>query len=134
MNQQFHVFVVRLFIFTLVIALLGFLAFYLLPASYYSPAFPFLLVFFAAVTLIVHKVILKALAERPARFVNYFLLTTALKLFFFLAVMIIYALLNRADAIRFIIIYFLLYLFYTVFDVVSVYQSIGRSKSDDQGP
>ena len=132
MNQQFHVFVIRLFIFTLVIALLGFLTFYLLPAGCYSPTFPFLLVFFAAVTLITHKVILKALDKRPVKFVNYFLLTTFIKLFFFLAVMVIYALLNREDAIRFIIIYFVLYLFYTVFDVVSIYKTIGRSKSEDQ--
>jgi hypothetical protein len=124
--------VIRLFIFTLLIALLGFLAFYLLPASYYSPAFPFLLVFFAAVTLIVHKIILKALDKRPAKFINYFMLTTFIKLFFFLAVMVIYALLNREDAIRFIIIYFILYLFFTVFDVVSIYQAIGRSKSGSQ--
>jgi hypothetical protein len=115
-----------------VIALLGFLAFYLLPETYYSPTFPFLLVFYAAVTLIVHKLILKALGKRPAKFVNYFMLTTFIKLFFFLAVMVIYALLNREDAIRFIVIYFILYLFYTVFDVVLIYQAIGRSKSGDQ--
>jgi hypothetical protein len=131
MNQRFHLFVVRLFIFTLIISLLGFMAFYFLPAGYYSPAFPFLLVFFAAVTLIVHKRILKALYKKPSKFVNYFMLTTFIKMFFFLVVMIIYALINREDAIRFIIIYFILYLFYTVFDVISIFQAISRSGPGD---
>ena len=106
MDQRFHVFVIRLFIFTLIIAIVSFIAFYYMPASYYTAAFPFLLVFFAAVTLIVHKIILKALEQKPSKFVNYFMLTTFIKLFFFLIVMVIYALINREDAIRFIVIYF----------------------------
>jgi len=129
MNQQFHVFVIRLFIFTLIISLLGFVVFYFLPANFYTPAFPFLLVFFAAVTLIVHKLILKGLEKRQSKFVNYFMLTTFIKMFFFLFVMIIYALINRDDAIRFIVIYFILYLFYTVFDVVSIFQTIKKSET-----
>ena len=83
MNQRFHVFVIRLFIFTLIISIISFIAFYYLPASYYTAAFPFLLVFFAAVTLIVHKIILNALDKKPSKFVNYFMLTTFIKLFFF---------------------------------------------------
>lgn len=129
MNQQFHVFVIRLFIFTLIVAVIGFVAFYFLPANYYTPAFPYLLIFFAAVTMIVHKLILNALEKRPSKFVNYFMLTTFGKMFFFLIVMVLYALINREDAVRFIVIYFILYLFYTVFDIVFIFLIIKDSET-----
>lgn len=129
MSQKFSLFAIRLFIFTLILALLGFVSFYFLPDSYYSAAFPFLLLFYVAVTLIVHKIILKALGKKPSKFINYFMLTTFIKMFFFLFVMIIYALINREDAVRFIVIYFILYLLYTSFDVVSIFQTINKANS-----
>ena len=129
MSQKFSLFAIRLFIFTLILALLGFVSFYFLPDSYYSVAFPFLLLFYVAVTLIVHKIILKALGKKPSKFINYFMLTTFIKMFFFLFVMVIYALINREDAVRFIVIYFILYLLYTSFDVVSIFQTINKDNS-----
>ena len=53
-------------------------------------------------------------------FVNAFLLTIVLKLFIYVGVMVTYALLNRTDAVPFLISFFILYLLYMVFETVFI--------------
>ena len=76
---------------------------------------------------------LKAVERRPARFVNVFMLTTMLKLMLFLAVMVVYVLLNREDAMPFILTYFVLYVIYTVLEVVSILK-VNKEKSGGTNP
>jgi hypothetical protein len=56
------------------------------------------------------------------------MLTTAIKLFLFITVMIIYSFLNRKDAVAFLLNFFILYLVYTVFEVVQII-SLSKSSS-----
>ncbi len=107
-------------LFTVILAVIGYAVFYFLPDGFYTPTFPFLLFFFLSVSLIVHYLLIKAAQKRPAKFVNQFMLTTFLKLVFFLVVLVIYSVANRDDAISFIMTYFVLYLFYTAFELVSI--------------
>jgi len=49
-----------------------------------------------------------------------YLLITTLKLLLFIAILVIYILLNRKDAVPFGLSFFILYLVYTVFEVISL--------------
>lgn len=120
MKPSYAGYIKHALIFTLVIGLLGYLLFYFLPGSYYTQVFPVLLLFFLSVSLTVHYLLIKAIRKRPAKFINQFMLTTFLKLMFYIVVMVVYALLNRDDAIPFIVTYFILYLFYTGFELISI--------------
>lgn len=62
----------------------------------------------------------RAVEKRPTMFVNMFLLTTTLKLLVYMAVMITYALLNKDDAKPFIVNFFVLYLVYTIIEVLAL--------------
>ena len=106
-------------LFTIILAAAGYIVYYFLP-EFYTPVFPFLLLFFLSVSLIVHYLLIKAIQKRPAKFINQFMLTTFLKLLFYIIVLVIYSLINRDDAVIFIVTYFLLYLFFTVFEMVSI--------------
>ena len=48
------------------------------------------------------------------------MLATAAKLFLYIAVMIIYALINKKDAVPFLLNFFILYLVYTIFEVTQI--------------
>ncbi len=118
--MRFHYisFLRRLFFFTLLLAALGFAISLFLPDAYRTPALPYLYVFFFSVTLLVHYILLKVSLKKANSFINIFMLLTFGKLIFFLSVILVYALLNRDDAPRFIISFFILYLFFTVFEVL----------------
>jgi len=120
MKSVYLNFLKRIIIFSIAFALIFFTVGYFLPAEYITPALPYLFLFFLSVTLVVHYVLLKASEKRFSKFTTYFMLATFLKLMLYIAVLIIYVLLNRFDAIPFIITFFILYVFYTVFEVISI--------------
>jgi hypothetical protein len=96
------------------------LAYLTVPREYVSKALPFLFPFFFSVTLIVHYFLTKACEMRPAIFVTRFMLTSFLKLLFYLVVLVVYLLLNPGEALRFSIPFLLLYSLFTGFEVWSL--------------
>ncbi len=120
MKSVYLNFLKRIIIFSVAFALICFIVGYFLPYESITPALPYLFLFFLSVTLVVHYVLLKASEKRFSKFTTYFMLATFLKLMLYIAVLLIYVLLNRSDAIPFIITFFILYIFYTVFEVISI--------------
>jgi len=118
MKLKYAEFLRKLLIFTLLVGLAAFLIAFMIPSQYISPALPFLFFFFFSVTLIVHLILVRVSEKKAPGFINYFMLLTFGKLIFFLTIILIYALTNRNDAVPFIISFFLLYVFYTAFEVV----------------
>ena len=120
MKSVYLNFLKRIIIFSVAFALICFIVGYFLPSGFITPALPYLFLFFLSVTLVVHYVLLKASEKRFSKFTTYFMLATFLKLMLYIAVLLIYVLLNRSDAIPFIITFFILYIFYTAFEVISI--------------
>jgi hypothetical protein len=118
MRLKYIDFLKKLLIYSLILGTIMALAAYYLPARFISPALPFLFIFFFSVTLIVHLILLNVTQKKSGGFVNLFMLLTFGKLLFFLTIILVYSLLNRSDAVRFIISFFILYIFYTAFEVV----------------
>jgi hypothetical protein len=110
----------NLLIFSGLLALIALLTLFILPKKYLSPALPFLFIFFIATSLLSFYYLLKSAGKRFIKFVNTFLLTIIIKLFIYAGVMIGYALMNRIDAIPFMLGFFILYLCYTVFESASI--------------
>ena len=132
-KRTFQSFIRKTAITTIVVIAAGMLLFTNIPVEYYSPAFPFIVGFFFFATIIVFHYMLKAVEKRPARFVNIFMLTTMLKLMLYLAVMLVYVLLNREDGKPFILAYFVLYVIYTVLEVGSILK-VNKERSSGTSP
>lgn len=126
MKINFNRFLKRLFLFTLVLAIPGVLLAYYLPERYITPTLPYLYTFFFASTLLVHYLLMQVTLKKISSFINYFMLLTFGKLIFFLSIVLAYALLHRDDAVPFIVAFFILYLFFTVFEVI---QSLSLTKA-----
>lgn len=120
MLTPFLRFLTRLSVFSIILGLFTLLIFMFVPIRYASPTLPYQFVFFYTVTLFVHYVLLRASQKNQGRFVARFMLTSFLKLIFYIAVLIVYLILNKNDTLRFVIPYFMLYVCYTTFEVVSI--------------
>jgi hypothetical protein len=131
MKFKYIDFLKKLLIYSLIVGTIVALAAYFLPARFISPALPFLFIFFFSVTLIVHLILLNVTQKKTGGFVNLFMLLTFGKLLFFLTIILAYSLLNRSDAVQFIISFFILYIFYTAFEVV-LSLSHTKVKKDEQ--
>jgi hypothetical protein len=119
-KEAFYGFIKTMVVATIIVIIISVIVFTNIPSWLYPPVFPYLLAFFVTANLVVYHFLLKSLENRPARFVNIFLLTTMLKLLVYMIFMVIYALLNREFARPFIVSFFILYIIYTVLEVVSI--------------
>ena len=126
MKSSFFTFAKNTFFFTIILALICFIISYFLPVKYITPTLPYLFIFFFAVTLFVHYVLMKACEKRMSKFVNFFMLATFLKLMLYIMILVIYVLFNRSDAIPFILTFFIIYLFFTVFEIISILSFIKK--------
>jgi hypothetical protein len=117
MKNLYLIFLRKLLLFTLVLAVVGYGITLLLPKAYITPTLPYLYLFFFAATLVVHYILLKVSSKKTPGFVNFFMLVTFGKLIFFLTIILIYAFLNREDSVPFIFAFFILYMFFTAFEV-----------------
>ncbi|MEI6696592.1 MAG: hypothetical protein WCO13_11035 [Bacteroidota bacterium] len=120
MDSTYLSFVKKLLIFTVIISSLAISSYLILPQNFISPALPFLLPFFLAITLLSHYLQLKASQKSFSRFTSNFMMVTFLKLMVLMAVMLIYVLTHRWDAIPFICWYFVLYVCFTAFEVIEL--------------
>jgi hypothetical protein len=130
MKSEYIRFLKSILIYSLVLALAAIPAWLLLPPGYTTPALPFLFFFFIACSLVSYHYLLRSMTERLIRFVNTFLLLTVVKLFLYAGVMIAYVLLNKADAVPFMLSFFILYLAYTIFEVVKILAVSGKKREE----
>jgi len=91
-----------------------------MPPQWVTPTLPVLPIFFMAVTFLIHKGFVSAVGLRPQQFVTRFMLITTIKLLSFLALLLVYALLFKEDAMQFLLSFFILYLIYSAFEVMAV--------------
>ena len=76
--------------------------------------------FFVGSTALIHFILTKAAEQDPKKFVNYFMGITALKLFTYLIIIMIFGLLNRDNAVGFIICFLITYFLYSIFEVATL--------------
>ena len=113
-------FMIRLLALTAFMEIISVGWFYAMPQQWVSPTLPVLPVFFMAITFLIHKGFVRAVALRPQQFVTRFMLITTIKLLSFMVLLLVYALMFKDDAIQFLISFFVLYVVYSAFEVVAV--------------
>lgn len=120
MKLAFNIFIKKLIIFTLLLGLLSYLVEYLIPKQFVTPAMPFLLIFFFAITAFTFYLALKAFTQKTSRYANFFMISVFLKLLLYVSIIIIYAFINTGDIISFIITFFIFYIFFTSFETFAI--------------
>ena len=114
-------FIKKLGIFTLITGLAGWGLFSLLPAEWQTPAYPYIVLFFFSVTLLMHRLLVQAYQQRFARFTSRFMLITFVKLMLYLIVLAAYVfLVNPSDAKGFLVAFLVMYMAFLAFEAVEM--------------
>lgn len=117
MKKLTRLFIIKIIILTLIIATISTLLFFFLLTDNYFPSFPFILLMFPIVSIIVHTRLLRASQKSLSSFNIAFMLSFIIKLFVYLGVSATVLSLENENKTIFVIMVLLLYVIYTVFDV-----------------
>lgn len=95
-----------------------------IPERFYFKDYWWLVLFFAAATTVFHTGLIRNFNKSHREVVRYYMMATAVKLFVYIGLFVGYALINRPQSLPFIITFFLLYILFTVFEVVIAYNTL----------
>jgi hypothetical protein len=93
-----------------------------------SPALIPIIVFFFLVLLVSRVIMLRVSEKNDQKFAQTFLAITVARFLLYLAIILTYSFLIRADAVRFIISFFIFYLVFTVFEISYLYRDLHPRK------
>jgi len=127
MPKNFKPFFLWIFILSMALAFIGFLVKTQTAYAYFPSNYLFLIGFYFLVTSGAHLALLKANETSGTRFVAYFMAITGIKLFVLLGFLGVYVFFNREGAIPFIAAFGLLYLIYTVIELVFIVKEVKNS-------
>jgi hypothetical protein len=119
MKKIFLSFLKRIVILSAIIEVAAIVLYLLLPVKFFSPVTPFLVLFFFVINTGIYYLMLKMTDNKFSRFINMFMILTFAKLFVYIIIIVVYSLLNKADAFPFVVAFFILYIIYTVFEIMS---------------
>lgn len=120
-------FIIRL----LVLSIFGGIGYYFLltylPVKLQYHHFIYIILFFIAGTAAFHFGLTKSLASGSKQFIRYYMAATGLKLLLYIAIIVLYATVNKAGLMAFAFCFLLFYLLFTVLEVATSYKEFGRS-------
>ena len=116
MKDLINRFIRNLAIFTAVLAVSGFAVSYF-ASGMITKFWPFLLLLFAGITLLLVTLLFSASEKKFSKFSNTFMIASMLKILILLILIGAYAFKFQADAIRFSITLFIFYILYLAFEI-----------------
>ena len=129
MSQPLKFFLIRLIYLTLIVYGLGFVVFrFLFPADFYL-FFAFLPLIFYAVNTVFHGTLIAASHLEMRKFTQRFLTVFGIKIMLLLVFIITYAYFNPEKAVPFLVTFFILYVIYTTFEIISIVRYQQRKRS-----
>ena len=116
----FNTFFKQFSIIAVAVLILSILIDFFVPKINISAMYPYILLFLYLVTLGIFKMIAKSMENRLSRFANTYMLAIFGKLILFTGIIVLYAFLNRDDAISFMLTFFIYYFIFTGFEILSL--------------
>jgi amino acid transporter len=128
MKRAFNKFLLKTIVITGVLLTIHFLLRLFFPEMGHSQVRQWLILFFMFITNLIFYFQLMAAGRKSAKSVNIFLMTTGLKLLFFLSIIIVYVLIFTDDAVNFILDFFILYVIYSILEVTQIRKYLHSSQ------
>lgn len=115
---------------TVLVALIALILYFAVDAffehHFLSIATPWLVLFFLLLYNFLYYRHLKALQKKATKFVNNFIFSSGFKLIVFLFIILGYSFIFREDAIHFILTFFILYLLFTIIELLHIKSGIKK--------
>lgn len=110
-------FILKSTILTAIVFTVGAIIYSTVLSQFYRSILPIAVLIFYIVTNLVHVYLLKIASKSNSKFPSQYMAANFLKMFFYLAIAMVYVFFNKEDAKIFIANYLLLYILYTGFEV-----------------
>lgn len=120
-------FFIKSVILTIIIFLLGTILYTTILKSYYLSVLPLIVLFFFVVTNLVHAYLLKIAVKSGSKFTSKYMAVSFIKMFFYLAVAIVFVIFNKEIARPFLLNFLLLYIVYTFIEVYEFSKLVRQS-------
>ena len=126
--QVFKKFLLQEIVLTISIGIVSLILFQTVLENYYLPVFWILLAIISILTGVLHYSNIQTSAKKASKFATGFLMVTGIKMMIYLVLITTYVLLNPEKASAFLISFFILYIFYTTFEVLSIIKHLQHKK------
>jgi hypothetical protein len=127
MNQDFKRYFVLIAAITSGIFLAGWAVFQWIIPKYYLSVMPYMLLFFALVSLLVFRFQLSVLTKDMGKFTRSTMILTIIRLFLYSAFALIYIVVKPQDALAFVVSLFVLYLVFNITEITEI-SRLARNK------
>ena len=120
----------RIIVFSVIVAGLAALFQWIWP-QLATPALPYIVLFFFAITLLTMYIVLRDDSGRDGKkFVSSYMLSRTVKLLSCLLFLLLYMFLNREDSIKFAIAFMVIYFLYAIFEIVLLKKENEKTDTD----
>ncbi len=120
MNTERQIFLKKIFYLCLSISGMAILLYQSVLKGYYLSIFPLQFAVVILVTVISHLRLMTSVEQNAQRFITTFLSVMSAKLFIYLFFILICLLVDRSNAINFVVTFLLMYLIFTIFEVIEI--------------
>jgi hypothetical protein len=121
-------FITVLLILTLALLGIGYALFFLLIPEFYFPYFPVIPAFLLIVTVVVHIFLIRASENDPRKFTSKYLGAMGLKMFIYLAFLVVFLFIDTARAVPFLVSFLVTYVTFTTYEVISILNFLKKDK------
>jgi hypothetical protein len=128
MKNNLNTFIKGLTFFTLLILGLGTFLFLTIFKDYFLIILPFILLFYYISTALFHKLILNISQDDISRLSYKFMKLSLIKILIYIGFGVLYIVLDEKNAVVFLIVYIILYVAYSFYEIRSVLNHINESK------
>ena len=118
--RTFRNFIFREFVFATILGLIAFVLFQTILKDYYLPVFWILFGIITVFTAVFHYSVLLVSEKETSKFTSKFMIVSGIKMIIYLIIIVYYAFSFPDKARIFLISFFVLYLLYTVFEVILI--------------
>jgi hypothetical protein len=91
----------------------------------------YILIFFTVLTAAFHSGLARTAKTGTKNFIRYYMTATAVKLLLYIAVIVIYAVINKPGVMAFALCFLLHYCAFTVFEVSMAYRQFGEMRKEE---
>lgn len=119
-NKEIRFFLKKMLLLCLVIIGLSLLLFDSVLKGYYLKIYPLQIAVIALVTIFGHIKLMNAFQQNARRFNTAFLSVMSIKLFIYLIFILVCLLIDRTSAINFVLTFLVLYVIFTIFEVLEI--------------
>ncbi len=124
-------YIINIISISIIVSLIAFVLFYFALQQYYLQIFPVMILFFAVSNFAIYYILTKAGKKNIRQFSTYFMASIGLKLFIYMGFIITYVVMNRENAMNFVIQFFALYIIYTVYETQAISKTLRKQSNSD---